>query len=361
MRKIVFLILILGSCTSKKIEEDFIFLAGKVLTVDSLLIDEDSLVLGITLNEKIYNDSLLVMGDGTFAGVHLISLNTGKRIQTFGNSPTLEYPLPEKSYANSFISGDTLYLLNHLTHQIFSFSLTGDYLFTIDLQLGQNLNVLDRDNVFELKNNKWYVSSKAEGPLSEVYEKSQLISVFNFDGEFLFSFGKYPEEYTQGQLVLSHNENFVFKDQIIYSVNVAGSPVLKKYDLAGNLISTFALSSEYFNSEIGYHNGDPFTAPLTDQINNLAINPTLEADILYLTYSTFDTRDFETGLSTYRLMLMQVDLESKTIREVELFNSDYLSNTSELIPMVKNNILSILVRDQNQSLYLKRLSFLHED
>lgn len=355
MRYILIVVLGLFSCGSKELDAGFSLSEMGLVRLDSLLIHEDSLALGLTFNEKNFSDSLLVLGDGTFSRVHLFSSKSGQKITSFGNNSIKEYPLPEKSYSNSFISGDSLFLLNHLTQEVFCFSLHGQFLDKTSLNLANSLLVLDFENVFKKINDRWYVSSKAEGPLSDVFVKSKLISVFDLAGNLLFSFGEYPKEYSEGPLVLSHQEHFIFKRDKIFSINVAGRPLLKIYDLDGKLISETELSSKFYNSDLGYHSGDPFSAPLTDQINNVAIDPDSDSDIIYLTYSTFSSRDFEQGLSTYRLMLMEINLNQRTIEEAEVLDSRYLSHTAELLPEVSGDTLKFLIRDLDQNLYIKNV------
>jgi hypothetical protein len=358
MRKILLLCLAFCSCSKEKEDVGFTFQEIQIEVLDSIMIQEDSLPFGFTFNEKVFNDSLMVLGDGTFSSIHLFNLNSGKLINSFNEESIFDYPIPSRSYSNSFISNDSLYLLNHLTNEIFCFSFDKKFLSKIELKIDQIPFVLDMDNVFELRNSKWYISSKADGSISDVFNSSKLVSVFNKDGVFLYAFGEYPKEYTEGPLVLSHNENFLFKNDFIYSVNVAGKPILKEYNLDGALISETDLKSQYFQEEIGYHTGDPFSAPLTDQISNLATDQNKNSKVFYLTYSTFSTRDFELGLGSYRLILMEVDLDKKRIGEVELLGSDYLSHTAELLPNVKGDTLSFLIREKDQNLYLKKIKLI---
>ncbi|WP_156810103.1 hypothetical protein [Nitritalea halalkaliphila] len=49
------------------------------------------------------------------------------------------------------------------------------------------------------------------GGLKEQFKYSKLVSVFDLEGNFSHSFGSYPENYTQGNLVLSTNEHKVIK------------------------------------------------------------------------------------------------------------------------------------------------------
>ena len=343
------------SCSMEKENVGFTFQEIKIKVLDSILIQEDSLPFGFTFNEKVFQDSLLVLGDGTFSSIHLFNINNGELINSFNQESIFDYPIAPRSYSNSFISGDTLYMLNHLTNEIFCFSFDRNFISKTELRLDQSSLVLDMDNVFELRNYKWYISSKAAGSISDVFNSSKLVSVFNKNGVFIYAFGEYPKEYSEGPLVLSHNENFLFKNDFIYSVNVAGKPILKEYNLDGALISETDLKSQYFQEEIGYHTGDPFSAPLTDQVNNLAADQNKNSKVFYLTYSTFLTRDFELGLGSYRLILMKVDLDKKIIGEVELLGSDYLSHTAELLPNVKGDTLSFLIREKDQNLYVKKI------
>lgn len=106
-----------------------------------------------------------------------------------------------------------------------------------------------------------------------------------------------------------------------------------------------------------YYTEDPFLAPLTDQFNGLASDQNSSEKIFYATYHSFDSRDREYGLGTYRWMLMKIDLENMTIKEKELADAWNLLENPKLIPQVKGDTVSFLIREKDENLYLKRLIF----
>ncbi|WP_193782431.1 hypothetical protein [Nitritalea halalkaliphila] len=142
----------------------------------------------------------------------------------------------------------------------------------------------------------------------------------------------------------------------MFILNVAGLPVLKEYSLAGELQAIHPLSPPSFDTEIGFYQSDPFASPLTDQMNGLALDPADPRDILYASFHSFDTRERSSyGLSTYRWIILRIDLDAKTIQEVPIAGKEHLELSCELIPQVKGDTLHVLMRDQDEALYLKRL------
>ncbi|EIM74348.1 hypothetical protein A3SI_16360, partial [Nitritalea halalkaliphila LW7] len=94
---------------------------------------------------------------------------------------------------------------------------------------------------------------------------------------------------------------------------------------------------------------------LSDQMNGLALDPADPRDILYASFSSFDTRERSSyGLSTYRWIILRIDLDAKTIQEVPIAGADHLHLTRALLPEVKGDTLHVLMRDPDEALYLKR-------
>ncbi|MGY6558068.1 MAG: hypothetical protein ACXIT9_02175, partial [Nitritalea sp.] len=142
----------------------------------------------------------------------------------------------------------------------------------------------------------------------------------------------------------------------LFTLNVAGLPILKEYNLAGELQAFYPLSPPSFDTEIGFYRSDPFSGPLTDQINGLALDPEDPRDILYASFHSFDTRERSSyGLSTYRWIIMRIDLDAKTIQEIPIAGAEYLNLTRALLPEVKGDTLHVLMRETDEVLYLKRL------
>lgn len=349
--------IVLFSCESSRNDAEFVFEEAKVVYIDSVLLEDENIPFGFALNEKLYNDSILVLGDGSFSAITVFNTRSGALIGTFSSDSIITYPIPPRSYTNSFVSGDTLFLLNDLTKQIFAFSFDKKFLFDIKLTIPSDSFLFDYRGLFEKKGENWFISSKVDGPLSEVFKKSKLVSVFDSKGNYVRSFGEYPEAYSEGPLVLSKNNNELLKGNRVYLVNGAGVPILKEFDFSGNLIEETEIKSNFFKPEIGYYSDDPFEAPLTDQVTNLAADLNSAKNVIYLTYFTFVTRELEDRLTSYRLMLMKIDMDRKVISETELLGAEYIMEIHELLPYVKGDTLHLVVREQDENLYLKRFTF----
>ncbi|MCH7407953.1 hypothetical protein MM239_00980 [Belliella sp. DSM 111904] len=119
----------------------------------------------------------------------------------------------------------------------------------------------------------------------------------------------------------------------------------------------YKLESDHFDPVIGYYTDSPFTAPFTDQFNGLVSDQHSSERVFYASYHSFDTRERETGLDIYRWMLMKIDLDEMIICEVEIADSLYLIEYPDLIPQVKGDTVSFLIREKDEGMYLKRLVF----
>lgn len=359
MRKVLILLLLLLACTRvEKDSFDFSLRKGEVQTLDSLWIDEEGMPFGLTFNEKLYQDSLLVLGDMSFRSVHVFNTQNGKLIRSFNSESIQDYPLPESSYSNSFISGDSIYLLNHYTNHFFSFSIDGIFQKRIEFELDDRFrHTLQFESLFERVGNEWFISTQLDAPLSEAFRSSEIVSVFDEKGKFQRSFGRYPESYSQGKLVLGASENILIKNGRLYHLSVAGKPTIKIYSLEGELLEAFTLPSYYFNPEIGFYTADPFEASLTDQITNFATDFESDEQVFYYTFSTYKIRDPDQGLLTTRKIIAKLDMAEKIVTEVELLGPEYLYHVRELIPQVHGDTLHYLLREQDENLYLKRFLF----
>lgn len=346
-----------SSCANEAREDSFLFEEAELIYFDSVLFKDENIQLGFVLNEKLYQDSLLVLGDGSFSSISVFNTRKGSLIGVFNTSTITDYPLTSGSYTHSFVEGDTLFLLNTLTKEIFAFDFDKNFLKKTTLNIPSDKFVLDYEGLFEKIDNQWIVSTKVDGTLSEIFQKSKLVSVFDLEGNYKRSFGEYPKSYTEGPLVLSKNNNALVKGDKIYLLNGAGVPILKEFDLQGKLLREIEIKSEFFNPTIGYYGEDPFDSPPTDQFTNLAADLNSEKDIFYVTYFRFLSREQEDILTSNRYMLMKIDLDRKVISETELLGAEYISNIHELLPIVQGDTLQLLVREQDENLYLKRFAF----
>ncbi|MCH7397632.1 hypothetical protein MM236_06510 [Belliella sp. DSM 107340] len=352
-----FITISLFSCFQSE-ENVFEILQGNLTIIDSIKIDDSGFSFSNLKNSKIYNDTLLAFGDGSFSSINMFHSKTGEFLATYESDSIDSFIIPKKSYSNFCIVGDNIYILNHLLSKVYVFNLDKKFEEVVDLKF-KNHMMKPRYNVFfEVFQKSIYVSTEYNSSTTnENFKFSPLVSVFDEKGRFRIDFGKYPKPYTEGNLVLSTNESKIIKDEKIYILNVAGVPILKEYLLNGDLNGVYKLESEHHDPEIGYYTDDPFSAPLTDQFNGLASDQNSSKKVFYASYHSFDTRDRDYGLGTYRWMLMKIDLEKMTIKETEIAGAWYLDDYPNLIPQVKGDTVSFLIREKDENLYLKRLIF----
>ncbi|MBT0809904.1 hypothetical protein KIH41_01265 [Litoribacter ruber] len=348
---------VLLSCNSNKHTSDFELTQGRVVYLDSVKIDDESFSFMSAINPKVYNDTILGMGDGSFQGVHLFNAKTGEFIVSFESDSIETFQLPKKNYGNFSIQGDTVFILNSLNNTVYSFLFDKTFIDKTELMFLDVMQKSEYETLFEVNGSSVYTSSIYSGPLQDRFRYSKIVSVFNRSGVFQHDFGSYPKEYKEGNLVLSKDENKILTNDILIILNVAGVPKLKKYSLSGNLMSLDVLKSKNFDPQIGYFQGDPFSGPLTDQFNGLGSNVLMQDDIIYATFSSFDIRDRKEGLETYQWVLMKIDLKERTIKEHKIAGAWHLSEVRSLIPQVKGDTVSILIRNEDEGLYLKRLLF----
>lgn len=356
--KIQFLLFLAIACTVKpEMEGEFSILQGEVQFVDSVRLDDTNFSFAVVYNPKIYNDSILGLGEGSFLGIHLFNSQSGNFIASFESDSIDSYQLPKKNYANFSIRGDSIFLLNNLTRRVYAFGVDKSYRGYYDLDFGTTMHKPEFLTFFERSEGKFLLSSVYDGPLSERFLHSKIVSVFDSKSHILATFGTYPMSYTEGNLVLSQNEIKILKYGHVFILNVAGEPILKQYNIKGDLVGVFPLISEYFDPEIGYYDSDPFSAPLTDQFNGLASDLTSDKMVFYASYHSFDTQERDYGLKSYKWMLMKIDLEQMTIQETQLADVWHLNEVANLIPQVKGDTITIIIRNQDETLYLKRLLF----
>jgi hypothetical protein len=353
---LIFFLLVYFSC-QKSPEGGFVFEEGKVSFLDSTLIDDSNFSLSVVYNPKIYNDTILGFGEGSFLGIHLFHAKSGLFLGSFESDSLDNFQIPQKNYANFSINGDTVFMLNNILKKVFAFGLDKTYYGSHILDFGSRNQKPEFQTLFERKDRLFLVSTVYDGPLSERFRHSKIVTVFDENGKLMSEFGNYPSAYTEGNLVLSQNEIKILKNGSVFILNVAGQPILKEYDLEGGLKDVLPLQSRFFDTEIGYYDLDPFAAPLTDQFCGMATDQNSDKKIFYMVYHDFQTRDRENGIETYRWMLSKVDFERNVIKEAPLAGVWHLNEVANLIPSTKGDTLLILMRNGNEELYLKRLLF----
>ncbi len=345
------------SCSSST-DQEFKIEKGRLQVVDSVVIQDENFQFGRIFSPKIFNDTILGFGDGTFTSINLFNAKTGAYITNFETDSIDSYVIPQKDYSHFTISGDSVFILNDLVNKLYVFTLKKDFINVIDLKFKNERFKSFFLGTFEKINNKFFLTPDFMGvSMNETFLNAPLISVFDFEGNHLYDFGRYPETYHEGKLVLSNYTSSIINGDKMYIINAAGKLVLEEYSLDGNLTQSYNLLSDHFDPTIGFYTDDPFEAPLTDQVNGLSTDQNADDKTFYITYTSFDTRDREFGLKTFRWMLMKVDLENKSIKEFELADNWYIDELTELVAQVKNDTVSILIREPDEKLYLKRLIF----
>jgi hypothetical protein len=361
MRQInfTFLLLLFIGCQQNSSQNriEFNFESGEIRYVDSVSIDEDGSAFNFVLNPKVYQDSLLVFGDGSFSAIHLYNTSTGDKIKLFSSTTIEDYPLPTSGFSNSFVKGDSIYLLNVTLNKILIFNFQGKYLDEIELNNGENNFVLNYLPFFDQIEKSFFISRRMDASMSENYREGMMLSKFSASGSYEKSFGTYPKKYSEGGLALVKGENVVRKGNKLYVVNPVGIPILKEYSLDGELLNFYEFESEYFDPTIYFFESSPFDSPLLDQFLSLSTDSNSDDKVFYLAYAHFNNRDPLLGENSFRLMLIKIDLNSKTIKEKEILGPWHYFELRSLLREVKGDTLSLLVRGMDENLYLKRFLF----
>ncbi|SFO22384.1 hypothetical protein SAMN04488519_104363 [Algoriphagus ornithinivorans] len=359
MKKYIFLIFILLGCNEKEDFEssEFLLQSGLVNFLDSIALDESGSSFNFVFNPKIYQDSLLVFGDGSFSSIHLYNTNNGSKLKTYSYLDVLDYPLPKTGFSNAYIQSDSLFLLNFMYNKIYVFGINGEFLNEFDLNISKLNTRLNFQPFFESIKGNYYISQRMDLPIKESFLKGKMIAVFSKNGDFLANFGNYPKNYSEGNLALIKGENVVYKNNKFYIINSVGTPILKEYNLNGDLLNFFELKSNFFNTDLHYFEVSPFDAKPMNQIIAIASNSSNNDRIFYLSYVHFINNDLDDPENTFRLMIMKIDLDNKIIKESELVGPWHYFELRSLIPQVKEDTLSILMRGFDENLYLKKFTF----
>jgi len=361
MKNIKFLLLLSSlnlGCEYDIGKYDFSQETGKIQYIDSIKIEEMGYSFNFLFNEKIYQDSLLVFGDGSFSSIHLFNTKTGKRLGLFNSDTVEDYPIPERSYTNSYISQDSIFLLNHFLNRIYAFNINGKFLSVQKLNIGRTNYVLDYETFFDRVGDKLFISTRFDGPISQAFTESTVLSVFSsHDGAFLKTIGNFPSTYSKGALALSQSENVISKNGFIYVLNVAGVPILKKYNVDGELVDSVELQSETYDPVMSYFTNDPSESQLMDQFLSLATDKNKDDGIFYAAFTHYEDRNKISGGSTFSFRLMKIDLTKKTIKEVKFLGPWHYYELRNLLREVNGDTLTLMVRGMDENLYLKRFLF----
>jgi hypothetical protein len=349
--------IVLFSCESSKPDLEFTFSEGELNFLDSVKIDEGGSAFNFIFNGKIYQDSLLVFGDGSFYSIHLFNTKTGENINSYNHYSVEDFPLPETGFTTAYISGDSIFLLNYQQKKIYSFDFDKKFLGQRNLEWNDEFGVIDFITFFEKIEGKYYLSTRLDAPMFDTYKFSPMLSKFSKSGTFDGGFGKYPEHYTKGNLSLIKSVNIAQKASEIYIINSVGVPVLKKYDLDGNLVDFLEIKSQIFDPTLSYFKSDPWDSELMDQIIILATDESKDDGIFYLAYTHFKDRDRDSGGETFQYMILKIDTKAMTIKEAELAGPWHYFELRSLLPQVKDDTLSLLIRGFDENLYLKRFTF----
>lgn len=355
----IFLLLLFIGCQQNSSENrnEFFFKSGDIRYVDSVRIDEDGSAFNFVLNPKVYQDSLLVFGDGSFSAIHLYRTSTGEQIKRFSNITIEDYPLPTSGFSNSFVKGDSIYLLNVNLNKILIFNFQGKYLDQIKLNIGDNNFLLNYLPFFDQIEESLFISRRMDAPISENFREGMMLSKFSASGSYEKSFGTYPKKYSEGELALVKGENVVRKGNKLYVLNPVGIPILKEFSLDGELLNFYNFESEYFDPTIYFFENSPFDSPLLDQFLSLATDSNSDDKVFYTAYAHFNNRDPLSGENSFRLMLMKIDLNSMIIKEKEILGPWHYFELRSLLQEVNGDTLSLLVRGIDENLYLKRFLF----
>lgn len=353
------LAILFEGCSNPSSENQDVFKidSGELMFLDSISIDEEGAAFNFVFNPKIYQDTLLVFGDGSFSAIHLYNLKSGSKIQTYSFWETQDFPLPKTGFSNAFIESDSVFLLNRTTDKIYILNPEAKFLGQVELTnrpLGSRLNF---QPFFERINGNYFVSLRYEGDLVECFGKGRLLAKFSRNGEYLGRFGKYPKNYSEGNLALVRGENVVRKGDKIFAQNSVGYPVLKEFTERGGLVDSIKIPSDHFDSKLSYFVDNWWETDSMDEILCISTDSNKEDSIFYFTYMHFESEELENKASSFRLMLLKADLKSKTIKETELLGPWHYTELRAMIPQVKNDTLSLLVRGFDENLYLKHFLF----
>lgn len=331
--------------------------SGELIFLDSISIDEEGAAFNFVFNPKIYQDTLLVFGDGSFSAIHLYNLKPGSKIQTYSFWEIQGFPLPKTGFSNAFIENDSVFLLNRTTDKIYIFNPEARYLGQVELTGRPLDSKLNFQPFFERINGNYFVSLWYDGVLSESFSKGRMLAKYSKNGEYLGRFGKYPKSYSGGNLALVRGENVVRKGDKIFAQNSVGYPVLKEFTERGGLVDSVKVPSDHFDSNLSYFVENWWEADPMDEILCISTDSNKEDFIFYFTYMHFKSKELEDKASSFRLMLLKADLKSKTIKETELLGPWHYTELRAVIPQVKNDTLSLLVRGFDENLYLKHFLF----
>lgn len=356
----------LSSCTNKEGAADISFkeLTGQQqLFLDTIVLDESKNLIPRIHGAKISNDSILSYLDMNGTSLTLYSTK-GNFLCRFDNDYVKGTRLPDISIGAHTIQGDNLYLLYWHTNQIYHLKLSGEYVGKYQLNFPETggMGAGNGEILFERDTAKGkfilYSEYGAWKELREKYERSKIISVFDEEGQLAGSFGSFPEEYTEGKLVYSKQLNMVYEEGFVYVLHSLGEPKILQYNLQGELIEEFPFNPRFFDGEIRFHKGDPFSADPHDNFKNLAIRKKNGEREFIITYGYFEKNErSERGHQSYRTNLVKLNVDSKTMAEYELAGAESIHATHLLIPTLASDTFHFVVKPEamEQTLLLRAI------
>lgn len=307
MKSIIYLILlviIIASCTkqknkiyqNKKVEnltqsgiKPQKKLNETLLPTDTTILKEGSTLLGMVFEQKIQKNKIFLK-DTSHPFYSVFDVNSGQLMREFSNKHVKDIVFPKISPNGISISDDSVFILYSWVNKIFILTKDGQYLKTIKLKF-PNLSKLTADkskSFFEFDpNKKIFILSTTYPSLGNNREKfanSTIISIFDMDGGFIRTFGKYPDSYTKGGVLGDFRA--IYDGEFIYILFLNGYSKIRKYNLDGKLIYEYDNTNHKFNYKLNYFSGDfdPYNAPKNDRYQGFAIDRSNGKQIFYMDY-----------------------------------------------------------------------------
>ena len=269
--------------------KDLITRVKTLIPIDTTILKEGNTLLGMVIEQKIYKNKI-ILKDSNHPFYSVFNTTTGQLIKEYSNKYVKNVVFPNISPNGISISGDTVYILYSWVNKIFVLTSEGLHLETIQLTY-PNVNKLTSEKskrFFEFDPIKklFIVPSTypSLGVSREKFNKSIIFSTFDIKGNYLRSFGKYPESYSKGGVLGDFRS--VYDGQYIYNIFLNGYSKIQKYSLDGKLVQEYNNSNHKFNYKLNYFRGnfDPYNAPKNDRYTNFALDNSNNEQVFYMDY-----------------------------------------------------------------------------
>lgn len=148
----------------------------------------------------------------------------------------------------------------------------------------------------------------------------------------------------------------VYDEGFVYVLHSLGEPKILQYTLQGELIEEFPFNPRFFDGEIRFYKGDPFSADPHDNFNHLAIRKNMGEREFIITYGYFEENESsERGHQSYRTNLLKLNMDRKTLAEFEFAGAESVHATHLLIPTLTSDTLHFVVKPEamEQTLLVK--------